>query len=612
MYAGADLTADEIVALGVGWCDARVSVTLAEVVSGVTLPAGFLPDCWTYNGSWSVVAGKEADVAARAAMPTIAVPFISSVSESATLTGGVILSYMDVTWPSVSTATSYEIRYALFTDADWAVWGVQDSGAVSNTFRITGLAAGQDYKFSIRAKCLWGLSDWSADFNVTAALPGDIPADVEGLSAAINRGQMLISWTPVSGVQYEIQLGTVWNSPVNTTIVKNYAGTSYPWAPTISGNIDLMIKAVNAVGNHSISAATLAYIVPPLASISGMCSYYSNNLARIQWNPITDSRQFVYEVRFGDAFATAMVLGTTTTTDFPSPSDGTYWVVAKYTDGATAYSATPASLTLGGSALTQNIVQTYDEVATGWSGTFDGGAVVDSANRVWLGLTVPTTGDFGPILMEDGSKILLEDGSVMLSEPALIVNTPGTYTIPDAHIVDIGRVARCNLSVQYTALSDLPSSLLDDVLDFDALSDLDGDYAGYSNVQIQIQVYNGGWGPWQNFIAGTYIGQKFRPRALLTSESASITAVLSAFSFTVDMPDRIDTGTLVAINSIGTAIVFTVPFHIIPNVQITILNAQPGDTITFPVVPAISGFTVQITNGGVGVARNINWMAKGY
>ena len=44
---------------------------------------------------------------------------------------------------------------------------------------------------------------------------------------------------------------------------------------------------------------------------------------------------------------------------------------------------------------------------------------------------------------------------------------------------------------------------------------------------------------------------------------------------------------------------------------ITIFGAQEGDTIILSNQTA-NGFTVQILNGGVGVARSINYVSDGY
>lgn len=60
MYAGADLSAGEITNLGDGWCDRRVTPTLAAVADAGILPTDWLPDSYTWTGGvYTVVPGKE-------------------------------------------------------------------------------------------------------------------------------------------------------------------------------------------------------------------------------------------------------------------------------------------------------------------------------------------------------------------------------------------------------------------------------------------------------------------------------------------------------------------------------------------------------------------------
>jgi hypothetical protein len=44
---------------------------------------------------------------------------------------------------------------------------------------------------------------------------------------------------------------------------------------------------------------------------------------------------------------------------------------------------------------------------------------------------------------------------------------------------------------------------------------------------------------------------------------------------------------------------------------VTIVNATPGDDAIISAATA-SGFSLQILNGGSGVARTVNWIAQGY
>jgi len=96
-------------------------------------------------------------------------------------------------------------------------------------------------------------------------------------------------------------------------------------------------------------------------------------------------------------------------------------------------------------------------------------------------------------------------------------------------------------------------------------------------IKIATSDLAGTFGDWVDFIPGVYVGRKFNFRADLSSTSTEIVAVLEAFSFTVDMPDRVERGTGVSLGSGGATVTYTVPFQVAPNVQVAIINAQTGD-----------------------------------
>jgi hypothetical protein len=327
-----------------------------------------------------------------------------------------------------------------------------------------------------------------------------------------------------------------------------------------------------------------------------LCTAYQGNQAQLQWDPVIDFRPVVYEIRKGPAWATAQVLGRTPTTKYPCTGSGTYWVAAL---AGTAYSVTPPSLVITGQ-LVQNVVQTWDEAATSWSGAIAGGAY-NNAGAVQLS----SAGLISTITLISGVASFLALGSVASS---------GSYTVPSGHEVDVLNVQPCTVTANYTSQTVNPYATIGAQTSIAAMSSIVGNVANKCSVQLQINVADQTltYGGWQNFIPGTYNGRKFKMQALLTSSDGQLTPSLSAFSWTVDVPDRSERGTSAAIAAGGTAITFTKSFQAVPNVQVTILNAVAGDDVFFNAGPTTAGFTVQIKNAGAGVARTINWVAQGY
>lgn len=329
-----------------------------------------------------------------------------------------------------------------------------------------------------------------------------------------------------------------------------------------------------------------------LLSPQNLTANYVAGITRLRWDAVSDFRSPIdYEIRFGDTWAGGAVQGRTPLLELPIGLDGTWWVAAHYRtpEGVDVYSASPSSIVLTGAKLVANVVASHDEYATDWTGTVsDGAAIV--AGKLQLAV--------GP------------DG----------VAPSGAYAIPAAHRINVGRVEVCGVAVQYTVNG---QSIHDNVLALDnvlAVTDWLGAAMGVKvGVQPQIRMAqaDGVFGSWQNYQPGEYVGQHFDARLVLTSLDPQVFPLLSGFKFSVDVEDRIDTGTSVAIAASGVSVLYAAPFNggadgaAVPAVQIVVINAQAGDTVVLS-AQTLSGFTVQITNGGAGVARNINWTAKGY
>ena len=332
------------------------------------------------------------------------------------------------------------------------------------------------------------------------------------------------------------------------------------------------------------------------ANVQNIVDVFRDGRTMLTWDVVLDDRDVDYEIRKGATWATAQVLGRTPNTEFVTDGDGTYWVAAHADQ---AYSATPASITLAGSVLVANVVATYDEEATLWGGSLSGGAMVLGTDIVLAG-----AGSFSAIPLLSGVSSVFYFGGISSS---------GSYTVPALHEVDVGTSQPCNCSVSYRLRADNPYALFSAVPDVAALASMAGDYSGIADAKVQISIApdSGIYGYWRDFVPGKYVGRKFKFRVLLTSSDPSVTAVLDTLAFTVDMPDRIEKGTAINCPAGGLLVNYVKQFQIVPNVQITIQGAVQNDDVVMT-NPTKDGFTVQVQQGGVGVARIINWLAQGY
>ena len=356
-------------------------------------------------------------------------------------------------------------------------------------------------------------------------------------------------------------------------------------------------------------------LASPPPDVANLRSNFVANNAQMVWDEVTDFRPIKYEIRKGASWLSSQTLGRYAHPPFNLMGNDTYWVnsVTQPAAGLTVYGLNPQQIVITGASITKNVIASYDEAATGWSGTFGGTARS-------FGATVRTT--------DAGNVLTIAN---VLTEPDILDyggQANGTYTIPVGHRINIGRVAACNVLISWQAYGLHPSFnvlaqsnvlTLTDMLDFAASLNID--------VYPQIRLSQDGttWGAWQPYVAGVYSAMAYDAQIVLATYDPTVQAVLSGFTFAVDVPDRNDHYVSKAIAAGGTTINFTpdgsstpTPFNggtagspSAPAIQVTINGATAGDDVILSAV-TLSSCTVQVVNGGVGVARNVTILAQGY
>lgn len=374
--------------------------------------------------------------------------------------------------------------------------------------------------------------------------------------------------------------------------------TSFEFDTQNTGVIEIEVLPIRGttVGNPATYSGTIFGVLTDLPNVEGFTDFYRDGNTVLTWRAVTDPRTIDYEIRKGTAWATAEVLGRVSGTEFTAIGNGLYWVAAHT---GSIYSPTPVSLQIDESSLVHNVIATWDEEATGWSGTLTGGAIIDGTN-----ITLGGTGLVSAIPVFSAIPSLIYYGGVA---------TSGTYEIPAGHEIDIGYAAECSVTVSYRMQADSPLNIVSLIPVFSTIPSLIGNYAGQADVRIQMAIApaSGVYGAWRDFTPASYFGRKFKFRAVLSSTNTDVYPILDTMTFSVDVPDRLETGTAVSVSTSGLSVTYTKPFQVAPNVQITIVSAQAGDDAVLSSETA-SGFNIIVNNGGSPVARTINWVAQGY
>lgn len=398
------------------------------------------------------------------------------------------------------------------------------------------------------------------------------------------------------------------------------------------------LDAVSDWATLPSSKITGSFLSSPTPDVTRLRSLYVDGVRTITWDEVRDFRAITYEIRKGSTWESALLVDRVAHPPFSVPGNDTYWVsaTARPIAGLEVSSANPQSVSIQGAQLVRNVLATRDEQATGWTGTFQGAVAIS-----------------GGIIRTGGSGNILDIPDMLSVESLLDYGGggSGSYEIPAAHYVDAGRVTPCAVTCDILASASWGDQNILTEGDFLAIQDLLGaEAARYVEIFVEIalgannpsdvyapaDIYSAAdiyaqsidWGAWQRFTPGVYNARHFKFRVVLNCLSNRAVAQVNNFSFTVDVPDRVDHYSNVvadpAVDPAGTTIVFwpdlgteAAPFNGGPNeaaypyVNATILNAQAGDLLVISGLSA-SQVTIQVTNGGTPVSRTLNVDAQGY
>lgn len=456
MYAGADLSANEIANLGDGWCDERVSLSLADVISGITLPVGFIPDCWTYNaGIWAIYPGLEQKVYDHLFMIIDTEPHLY---ESDITTGldmavdGTITAWFDISWSSVQTATTYEIRYRSAGESVWGLVSLAGSGPGKLSLRISGLLPARKYEFTLRASCLWGMSDWTVMVTKTSPPPNLYPDDVSLFTATTQQdGTRQFAWSIPDGatsgykIKYSHGAAGTWGAmmPLHTGLLSS---SPYETNQLPSGVYTFGIVAVNSFGKESVNPKIVEATLdePRLSDVWASSVSVGNSWPGVK----TDCHVTASGTLEVDDQSTWDTVPTWDAWDawVYSPKSSMSYVTPTIDLGSQT-SFSPVFNVYGTGTITKQMATSTDNVT--WSSWDDLGAA--SARYVKFMATVVTVAGIVSELAEVAAYIIVRTKSEVVSN-LNTANLAGQYRL------GVGDI-RVPLSIAYTTISSIQVSI---------------------------------------------------------------------------------------------------------------------------------------------------------
>jgi hypothetical protein len=205
-------------------------------------------------------------------------------------------------------------------------------------------------------------------------------------------------------------------------------------------------------GQQSLASATPytyiftgAALSSPLPDVTGFTTVFQSGVTTFSWTEVTDFRPVLYEIRKGTTWQSAPTLGLFAHPGVVCLGDDTYWIAA-YTQpvsGLVVYSANPASLTVVGAVIPLNVKATWDEFATGVTGTL--------TNLIYDGVNITTFGLNDILSFSDVFAI----GTVADSTVTISIASPGVVTWANHGLGDGQNIALATTGALPTGLTPL-------------------------------------------------------------------------------------------------------------------------------------------------------------
>lgn len=221
----------------------------------------------SFNGSDSA---DSAEVTGK----TIATFTITSVTAPSTTS-------LQVTFPATAGGDLYDVRYGTATGSYTTT-----VSAVTSPYTIAGLTPNTNYYVVVRARNTVGSGASQTTPEISIKTPVAAPA---GLGAASTPGQVILTWTAVSGATtYNVYRGTV--SGTTTLLQSGVAAATY--TDTTPANGTTYYYAVSS-DNGSESAKSSEVATQPIAShtISALSSPSSTSI-QVTWGAVTGAAAF--------------------------------------------------------------------------------------------------------------------------------------------------------------------------------------------------------------------------------------------------------------------------------------------------------------------------------
>lgn len=383
-----------------------------------------------------------------------------------------------------------------------------------------------------------------------------------------------------SGVNYDIGVRAIGPDEATTSLFADISNHTVIGASAKPPQVDTF--TLNTIGDHTY----VEWTYPSIAvDVIGYEIRYSANQNNTSWTTMTVlSDALPREAR-----------------SFTVPSrSGSYGIKAIDVLGNRSVSATFINASLEDPAA-QNVVSTLTQEPL-WSGTM-------------------TDVDRNGAVIQLRSQNFMASWTTLASVPTIGVTPEIGYAevgFYEFGATDLGEVYTSRVTVDAVVSSSGGLSTMATWVNLAGIADLAGDDTGdeisvelqvnYSIVDSSTPVYQG----WRRFVVGDYTARHLKFRAVLTSNFATITPIVSGLTAVIDMPDRVDYGNDLVSGAGTYSVVFSPWFKELRSVTIAAQNMATGDYYAIS-GKTRTGFDVIFRNSaGTAISRTFDYQAIGF
>lgn len=476
----------------------------------------------------------------------------------------------------------YELRIGESWDNSTLV-----SNYITNNYYDMTINVEKTFNFWIKAVSNAGFYSLNpANFECTFDLNPSAPKNLTLTQNIDNRSIIDIKWDAVPEFDvshYELRYGYIWSeAPVLATT----SNTNYSFKPDAqSGNIKVMLKAINTSGFYSDEVSANLYATYEPSDVTGFMLYQNGDYVEFLWNKSTDTDCIGYEIREGETWDTGNVVATmisTTSFELKVNFKGTFKYMIKAINRSGKYSVNAISKLISIENLSEkNVILNINEVARK-----DG--IHNNTEFQRSTITFQTLkgkfSDYDNLMFGEvgGANVLRlkqkDDGSFY---------TQGIYT---CEVIDVSKIVYANISMKFRSSARIIAGL-------------------NAYVEIRTSKDNIEWSEWINFIEAQYNFRYVQFRCILSSNDSNNTVEVNTFEIFIDVPDREIVGSLdVPIG--GTIVEFDKEFYTIPVVTPYALGYGIRCEITDKTKKSFKVRVLDENNQDVG--GQVNWRARGY